>query len=64
VFDGEVLSAPTIDTPIPIRTVEIQSGSGSFTVEQSFELATMLVPANCQNELMVVEERAPEPPVR
>ena len=59
VFDGEVLASPTIREPIPARIVEI---SGGFTVEESIELATLLRSGELPGRLVVVEERALEPP--
>ena len=59
VFDGEVLASPTIREPIPARIVEI---SGGFTVEELIELATLLRSGELPGRLVVVEERALEPP--
>ncbi|MDR1477190.1 MAG: protein translocase subunit SecD [Rickettsiales bacterium] len=54
VLDGRVLSAPTIQEPIPGGHGQI---TGNFTAEQAGDLSTMLRSGALPTELSVVEER-------
>jgi preprotein translocase subunit SecD len=57
VFDGKVLSAPVIRSPIPGGAAEI---AGSFTVEAATEMAALLGGGELPARLTVVEQRAPK----
>jgi preprotein translocase subunit SecD len=54
VLDGEVISAPNIDEPIPGGSGQI---SGSFTVQDSIDLAILLRAGALPAEITFLEER-------